>query len=414
LCDSLASVVRSDAGGKLAPPLADIQQKSWYFRGHHIGWEEARAPGDGEAEDEEPIIILNGFGVGSFHQHRLMPELLSDLDGDDVGSGKGRTVYGVDYLGQGRSWPVDCDDGNSENEKGLRYCIDTWSEQIASFIEEVVLPAHISRCEGGAASEDDGPPRVHLVGNSVGGHLSALLAAKRPDLVRSVTLLNATPVWGLNLPGWSGHVPPPSIPRAIGRYLFDRIRDLNTIEKYLEAAYANRDAFDEKLCRDIRSCTEGKGGHAAFASILWSPPATFPSGPERTDRDFYAELSELKCDVLLVFGRDDPWCKPAFARRMADALAKREEGGECCHRYLDLENVGHCPNHEAPQAVGRAVRRWVDAPRKGKNRSDVALVRGEEEVFEEPWGAVTMREMSDGTNGYINIGLMDRLVSRLL
>lgn len=26
----------------------------------------------------------------------------------------------------------------------------------------------------------------------------------------------------------------------------------------------------------IRGCTEGKGGHAAFASILWSPPATLP------------------------------------------------------------------------------------------------------------------------------------------
>ena len=114
--------------------------------------------------------------------------------------------------------------------------------------------------------------KVHLIGNSVGGHLSAILAAKRPDLIESICLLNATPVWGLNLPGWDGVLPPPFLPRKIGRYLFDRIRDLNTLEKYLVAAYYYRDAFDKKLIGDIRGCTEGKGGHAAFASIMWSPP----------------------------------------------------------------------------------------------------------------------------------------------
>ena len=51
----------------------------------------------------------------------------------------------------------------------------------------------------------------------------------------------------MNFPGWSGHLPAPAIPKAIGRFLFDRIRDLNTIESYLENAYANRGAFGEKL-----------------------------------------------------------------------------------------------------------------------------------------------------------------------
>ena len=58
-------------------------------------------------------------------------------------------------------------------------------------------------------------------------------------------------MWGLNLPGWSGHLPPPFIPRKIGRYLFDRIRDLNTIERYLENAYSNRSAFEDELVRNI-------------------------------------------------------------------------------------------------------------------------------------------------------------------
>ena len=218
-----------------------IQSKSFDFKGHFISYEEATRSIESEdnskiktvEEVSDPILLLNGFGVGSFHQHRLMPNLISIDEKDDVE--RTRKVYGIDYLGQGKSWPVDCDDGNSENEKGLIYSIDTWAEQIIEFIETIILPNHGENT------------KVHLIGNSVGGHLSVVLAAKRPDLIKSICLLNATPVWGLNLKGWSGHLPPPFIPRKIGRYLFDQIRDLGTIEKYLENAYANRGAFDETL-----------------------------------------------------------------------------------------------------------------------------------------------------------------------
>ena len=64
------------------------------------------------------FCLLHYSGVGSFHQHRLIPQL---LDNDD----DNRIVYCVDYLGQGRSWPRDCEDGKSENEEGLIYSADT-------------------------------------------------------------------------------------------------------------------------------------------------------------------------------------------------------------------------------------------------------------------------------------------------
>jgi pimeloyl-ACP methyl ester carboxylesterase len=73
---------------------------------------------------------------------------------------------------------------------------NSWADQVISFIEDVLLPNH--------PCKDGHHVKIHLVGNSVGGHLSVLLALKRPDLIESICLLNATPVWGLNLPGWSG------------------------------------------------------------------------------------------------------------------------------------------------------------------------------------------------------------------
>lgn len=203
-----------------------------HHRGHYIGYEEARRVKPSSAEkQQDPILLLNGFGVGSFHQHRLIQNVFEQQD-------ESRMVFGIDYLGQGRSWPVDCNDGNSENEQGLIYSADVWLDQVIDFITNVILPQF----------ENNGrTTKVHVVGNSVGGYLAAVLAATRPDLVASLVLLNPTPVWGLNLPGWSGHLPAPAIPRRIGRFLFDRIRDLNTIEKYLESAYANRNAFDQEL-----------------------------------------------------------------------------------------------------------------------------------------------------------------------
>lgn len=383
-------------------------------RGHHIGYEQARRvpPNPNIEKQQDPILLLNGFGVGSFHQHRLIRNVFESEN-------ESRMVYGVDYLGQGRSWPVDCDDGNSENEAGLIYSADVWLDQVVNFINDVILPQY---------DNQDRTTRIHLVGNSVGGYLAGFLAARRPELVASLTLLNPTPVWGLNLPFWSGHLPPPAIPRRVGRFLFDRIRDLNTIEMYLENAYANRKAFDAELVctiidarvfsrgnvvlimsrsltatfyiqmNQIRGCTEGKGGHAAFASILWSPPATYPS------KDFQDTLLQLQCDVLLVFGKDDPWCKPAFGKKMLQALSERNN--QYVSRYVELENVGHCPNHEAPQAVAKVVSAWVNA--SDRRKDSLTLVDESSKVTAEEWAEIVMHEKEASE---IPLSLLDRIAT---
>ena len=315
-----------------------------------------------------------------------MPKLIDGSDGK-------RIVYGIDYLGQGRSWPIDCDDGESESERGLRYCINTWADQIIEFIEEVILPEHTS-------SE-----KIHLVGNSVGGYLSVVLASKRPDLIDSISLLNATPVWGLNAPGWSGVLPAPFLPKSIGRYLFDRIRDFNTIEKFLGETYSNRLAFDDDLMKRIRGMTEGPGGHAAFASILWSPPAEFDA---EGSTDFYGSLEKLDCDCLLVFGKDDPWCKPAFAKRMCECLGKRSDH---VHRYVEVENAGHCPNHEAPTATAAIVNRWLAAADEGA-RGVIKLVEGNTEEFKEEWGTNYIREI--GADEISILSAFDRIITKFV
>lgn len=52
-----------------------------------------------------------------------------------------------------------------------------WSEQIVSFIKDVI-----------------GRP-VYISGNSLGGFLATTVAAQHPECVKGVILLNSTPFW---------------------------------------------------------------------------------------------------------------------------------------------------------------------------------------------------------------------------
>ena len=77
-------------------------------------------------------------------------------------------VFGLDYLGQGRSWPA----GDIEPEHGLVLSIETWMEQIVVFIRDVI-----------------GEP-CYISGNSLGGFLATAVAATHPEWVKGVILLN--------------------------------------------------------------------------------------------------------------------------------------------------------------------------------------------------------------------------------
>jgi pimeloyl-ACP methyl ester carboxylesterase len=375
-----------------------IQPGIWRYKHHPIAYEVASFANDNADESVSlqtaattttPLLLLNGFGVGSFHQHKLIHELMKQ----DVVAGATTTlttIYAMDYLGQGQSWPEHANDGMTDSEQGLSYGGETWMDQIIQFIVE-----HIKQ-------------KVHVAGNSVGGHLAVCVAASRPDLVASLCLMNATPVWGLNAPGWSGRLPAPMIPKFIGRCLFDWIRDARTIQTYLAAAYANPQALDDnQLAQQIRNCTQGPGAHAAFASILWSPPIRVPLRNGQLASNFYESLGLVECNVLMLFGTSDPWCKPAVAKRMLRELnARPRPAGDGFiryqQRYVELSSVGHCPNHEAPVAVANILSQWllheaslpVKLPIHGK-------------VVAEQWGETILTEKTEND---IQLSWLDQIV----
>ncbi|XP_020575007.1 pheophytinase, chloroplastic-like [Phalaenopsis equestris] len=144
------------------------------------------------------VLFLPGFGVGAFHYEKQLKDL-----------GRDYRVWAVDFLGQGMSLPSEdpapCTHNTNSEEPLTRwgfgnesepwaselvYSVDLWRDQVQHFVELVI-----------------GEP-VYVVGNSLGGFVAMYFAACNPQLVKGVTLLNATPFWGflpnpIRSPGWS-------------------------------------------------------------------------------------------------------------------------------------------------------------------------------------------------------------------
>lgn len=89
---------------------------------------------------------------------------------------------------------------------------------------------------------------------------------------------------------------------------------------------------------------------------------------------------------------------------MLQALDQREPGK--VHRYVEVENCGHCPNHEAPQAVSSVVTAWVGAD--DRSTRNLSLLNSERDVFQEAWGETATREKKAED---IPISFIDRLAT---
>lgn len=272
-----------------------------------------------------PLVFVPGFGVGTFHYDHQLEQL-----------SKKYRVLSFDLLGQGQSWPTE---GEVKEDDKLCYSADFWLEQVIDFIENI--------CQ----------EPVHLAGNSLGGYLSLAVAAQRPDLVKSLVLLNAAPFWSFaapregegipptTFPGllWDGVLPAPKWILNFGSRYFDIMRNPNNVNAMLRTVYATPAAFDQKLIQNIIEAANRLGGQEAFTSILFSP---------KMKESFDEMLDKVDCPTCLVYGKEDPWIVPYWGQK-----AKKRKPDIV---YYEISPSGHCPHHETPTAANAVISAWVD------------------------------------------------------
>ncbi|MGW7246660.1 alpha/beta hydrolase [Streptomyces decoyicus] len=271
---------------------------------------------DGAGRDREPALYVHGLGGSSQNWSDLMPLLADRVDGE-----------AIDLPGFGQSPPPD--DGN--------YSVSAQARAVIRYLD--------------AAGR--GP--VHLIGNSMGGAASTRVAAVRPDLVRTLTLISpalpelrpqrtAVPTALLAVPGIAG--------------LFGRLTHDWTPERRTREVLA--------LCYGDPGRVSPEGFNAAadeYARRLELP--YFWEVMERSARglvnaytlggqhNLWRQAERVLAPTLLVYGGRDRLVSFRMARRAAAAFRGS--------RLLTLPEAGHVAMMEYPETVARAIRELLDS-----------------------------------------------------
>ena len=176
---------------------------------------------------------------------------------------------------------------------------------------------------------------VHVCGQSMGGFVAMRLGARRPDLVRSLLLLDtsADPEPPKNAPKyrlWNwiarcfgvGPVVEATMPIMFGKSaLGDPARD------------AERDAWRRQLRSNRRSLWRAINGVIDRPSV-------------------YHELSRITAPTLVMVGEEDTVTVPAKAERIAAAIAGA--------KLVRVPRAGHMVTLEQPEAATRAISGFLD------------------------------------------------------
>lgn len=195
---------------------------------------------------------------------------------------------------------------------------------------------------------------AHLIGNSMGGAAAVRVAAERPDLVRSLTLVSPAlpdlrprlipyqmaaavvfPVLGPAVYGLIQRRPPEvRVQEMIHTTFFDP--SAASPQRVLEALEAERQ-------RDTQ-------GHARTA-VLESLRGMVGEYLRLGHRSLWAQAGRVQCPVLLMYATGDRFVNPHMAARAAHAFARS--------RLVLMPETGHVPMMERPERVGREVRTFL-------------------------------------------------------
>ena len=337
--DELAALTTAELGPEpteAAPPLSALPWPGHRF--HPAG--RTDQPGlfirtvQSPSADADEAVYIHGI-AGSSLDWTSVGALLSPL----------ATGHAVDLPGSGRSDPPPGDDYS-----------------VASHVE--VLSATIRSIASGP---------VHLVGNSLGGALSTHLAARHPDLFRSLTLISpAVPDFRITTDRGADVRLAALLAPAVGRWAEPRLAQVTT-EDRVDGLIA--------LCFGDPAMISDEDRAAALAELAWRKDlpwsqhavveelrALMTSYLATGRRSFWGAARRITVPTLVIWGTRD---------RLVDArLAQRTAAAFSDSRLLMLAGVGHVAQMEAPVPTVRAIARlWADAAgdRRSEQRADAVI-----------------------------------------
>jgi valacyclovir hydrolase len=241
----------------------------------------------------EPVLLLPGWG-GTIGEFQVLRQALA----------RNYQVIAADLPGSGQSQP-----------QPRHYTPTYFRDDAQTFL---------------AMLDDLSASPAHLLGFSDGGEVAVLMAALRPDAVRSVV------AWGA-----AGQlVEPPGMLDAFYHLIDDPIPPLRDFSEYLKATYGEDNAR-------VMTRTES---HALRAIIEAGGDLSRSRAPS------------INCPVLVLSGEHDPLCPPPLASALASEIARGE--------FIRVPDAGHDIHSARPEWLAETVAGWLaKTARRGGQRA---------------------------------------------
>ncbi|WP_204073032.1 alpha/beta fold hydrolase [Planotetraspora phitsanulokensis] len=265
------------------------------------------------AGPRETAVFVHGLAGSATNWTDLMGELAGEVRG-----------HAVDLPGAGYSpEPPDGD-----------YSVDRHVNAVVGVIEHVGGP-------------------VHLFGNSMGGAISVRVAATRPDLVRSLTLIS--PALPDLLPRFGpARVATSAIPR-VGEIAIRKLNGIpvgRRVQATLSWCYADRSRVHPQRLREAEEELLRRDGlpYAAAAMVGCARAIVneyFRVGPG----NLWRQAAQVTAPTLVIYGRRDRLVDPRMAVRAGRAFRNV--------RLVTLAHAAHVAQMEFPEAVAREARRLI-------------------------------------------------------
>jgi pimeloyl-ACP methyl ester carboxylesterase len=291
------------------PPL-DTSQTPWPGEFYQVDGHEVHVrvtPGDGP-----PAVFVHGLGGSATNWTDLAAQLREHVRG-----------YSIDLPGFGRSEPVD----------GYDFSLATHARTVIGYLETLGEP-------------------VHLFGNSMGGAISVIVAATRPDLVRTLTLVSpAVPDFRLRLDRMSDPRMALAFLPVVGARARRELAELTAQDRtrqMLELCFADPGLvpdhrIEESIAENEERARQRWAGQALNRSTFGLVQSWLTPGA----RSLWRLLPLVEAPALVLWGENDKLVSVRKGPRTVRLLPKG--------RLLVLPRTGHVAQMERPATVARAV-----------------------------------------------------------
>ena len=275
-------------------------------------------PPENGAGTREPVLFVHGLGGESLDWADVAAQLGADVD-----------CYALDLPGFGDS-PLPTDGDLS---------LDGAARAVAAVAALI------------------GPP-VHLVGNSLGGATAVRLAAERPDLVRSLTLIS--PALPDLRPSFASAQLTVALLPVIGPLIVRAVirADPEWMAKRVYAlCYGNPKAVTpERHARELATLRRRAALPHSPLVYRSSLRTTVGSYLDRSPRRLWRQAAAVGVPTLVLYGERD--------RLVASRVAVRAQSTIPDAELLRLPDVGHVAHLEQPAVVAAAMQAFL--PRSGR------------------------------------------------